>query len=64
MQTDDASRQGHLLVTNHHFLEKVVLNAFELVSLLSGRCAPEELRRHYPVLDQVAAEKPAQAPPR
>ena len=45
MHTDDASRQGHLLVTNHHFLEKAVANAFELVWLLfgpvcAGRVAP------------------------
>jgi hypothetical protein len=45
MHTDDASRQGHVLVTNLHFLEKAVVNAFELVSLLfgpvcAGRVAP------------------------
>jgi uncharacterized protein YecE (DUF72 family) len=54
------------VVTNNHFLGKAVVNAFELVSLHFGHPveAPEELRHHYPVLDQVSAEKPAQTPPR
>jgi uncharacterized protein YecE (DUF72 family) len=54
------------VVTNNHFLGKAVVNAFEMVSLLFGRPveAPAELVKHYPVLEQVSAEKPAEAPPR
>jgi uncharacterized protein YecE (DUF72 family) len=54
------------VVTNNHFLGKAIVNAFELVSLLFGQPVepPKELRQHYPVLDQVSAEKPTQAPPR
>jgi uncharacterized protein YecE (DUF72 family) len=55
------------VVTNNHFLGKAVVNAFEMVSLLFERPveAPEQLVRKYRVLEQVSAERPAQArPPR
>ena len=55
MHTDDASRQGHLLVTNHHFLEKAVVNAFELVSLLYGPvCGRKEIRLQIPKVGRPA----------
>ena len=52
------------VVTNNHFLGKAVANAFELVSLLFERPVkvPDQLMQHYPVLDQIAAEKSAQEP--
>ena len=47
------------MLTNNHFLGKAVVNPFEMASLLSDRPVEvtEQLMQHYPVLDQVSAEK-------
>jgi len=37
MHTDDASRQRHLLVTKHHFLEKAVTENFVGCTALYSR---------------------------
>jgi uncharacterized protein YecE (DUF72 family) len=52
------------VVTNNHFLGKAVANAFEIESLLFGRPVkvPEQMLRHYPVLEGVAAGKTAHDP--
>jgi uncharacterized protein YecE (DUF72 family) len=52
------------VVTNNHFLGKAIVNAFEMVSLLFERPieVPSQLMQHYPVLEQIAAEKSAQEP--
>jgi hypothetical protein len=50
------------VVTNNHFLGKAVVNAFEMVSLLFERPVevPGQVMQHYPVLEQIAADKSAQ----
>ena len=51
------------VITNNHFLGKGVVNALELIHLLSGAKVkvPETLRQHYPELDAIATE-PAREP--
>ena len=51
------------VITNNHFLGKGVVNALELIALLSGAKVkvPETLRHHYPELDAIASE-PAREP--
>jgi uncharacterized protein YecE (DUF72 family) len=51
------------VITNNHFLGKGVVNALELIELLSGAKVkvPETLRHHYPELDAIASE-PAREP--
>jgi uncharacterized protein YecE (DUF72 family) len=48
------------VITNNHFLGKGVVNALELIELLSGVKVkvPETLRHHYPELDAIANEPP------
>ena len=51
------------VITNNHYQGKAVVNALQLISILKGSKlkVPDELRQHYPQLDQIASEKP-QAP--
>jgi uncharacterized protein YecE (DUF72 family) len=51
------------VITNNHFQGKAVVNALELISLLTDAKVkvPEPLRHYYPELDQIASE-PAQEP--
>jgi len=46
------------VVTNNHYLGKGVVNALELVQMLSGKNVkvPETLRHHYPRLESIADE--------
>jgi uncharacterized protein YecE (DUF72 family) len=46
------------VITNNHFLGKGIVNALELIGLLSGAKVkvPETLRHHYPELDAIASE--------
>jgi uncharacterized protein YecE (DUF72 family) len=48
------------VVTNNHYLGKGVVNALQLVSLLSGGKVdvPEPLREKYPELNQIATQPP------
>jgi len=48
------------VITNNHFLGKGVVNALELIALLSGDKVkvPETLRQYYPELDAIASEPP------
>jgi len=48
------------VVTNNHYLGKGVVNALQLVSLLSGEKVdvPEALREKYPELNQIASQPP------
>ena len=52
------------MVTKDHFLGKAVVNAFEMVSLLFERPVevPGQLMQHYPVLEQIAAERSVRKP--
>lgn len=51
------------VVTNNHYLGKGVVNALELIHLLSGAKVnvPEPLRHHYPQLEAIA-DRPSQEP--
>jgi uncharacterized protein YecE (DUF72 family) len=49
------------VVTNNHYQGKAVVNALQLLSILKGTKlrVPEDLRQHYPQLEQLASEIPA-----
>ncbi|HKM65521.1 MAG TPA: DUF72 domain-containing protein [Candidatus Acidoferrum sp.] len=51
------------VVTNNHYQGKAVVNALQLLSILKGSKlkVPDELRQHYPQLEQIASEM-SQAP--
>ncbi len=55
---------GHptYVIANNHFEGKAVVNALELISLLTQAKVkvPEPLRQHYPELDRIASEPPAE----
>ena len=50
------------VVTNNHYQGKAVVNALQLISILKGTTVkvPEPLRQHYPQLEQIASEMPAE----
>jgi uncharacterized protein YecE (DUF72 family) len=50
------------VIANNHFEGKAVVNALQLVHLLTqGKVSvPEPLRQHYPELDRIASEPPAE----
>jgi uncharacterized protein YecE (DUF72 family) len=50
------------VVTNNHFQGKAVVNALQLISILKGGKVkvPEPLRQHYPELEKIASEIPAE----
>lgn len=50
------------VVTNNHYQGKAVVNALQLISLLKGEKVkvPEPLRQHYPQLEAIASEAPAE----
>lgn len=50
------------VVTNNHFQGKAVVNALQLISALKGSKikVPEPLRQHFPQLEQIASEMPAE----
>jgi len=56
------SGDSTFVITNNHFEGRAVVNALELVHLLSGAKVkvPEPLRQHYPRLEQIALEPPAE----
>jgi uncharacterized protein YecE (DUF72 family) len=49
------------VVTNNHYQGKAVVNALQLLSILKGNKLkiPEDLRQHYPQLEEIASELPA-----
>lgn len=49
------------VITNNHYQGKSVVNALQLLSILKGGKVkvPDELRQHYPQLDQIASEMPS-----
>lgn len=55
---------GHstFVIANNHFEGKAVVNALQLVHLLTREKVkvPESLRQHYPDLDRIASEPPAE----
>ena len=50
------------VVTNNHFQGKAVVNALQLIGILTGNKVkvPEPLRQHYPTLEQIASQMPAE----
>ena len=50
------------VITNNHYLGKAVVNALQLVSILKETPVkvPEPLRQHYPELEKIASEMPAE----
>ena len=60
------SVQGHasntFVITNNHYQGKAVVNALQLISILRGNKVrvPEPLRQHYPELEKIANEMPAE----
>jgi len=48
------------VVTNNHYQGKGVVNALQLISILTGTKVrvPEPLRQHYPQLEEIASEMP------
>jgi uncharacterized protein YecE (DUF72 family) len=50
------------VITNNHYQGKAAVNALELMSILkeSKVKVPEPLRQHYPQLEQIASEMPAE----
>ena len=50
------------VITNNHFEGKAIVSALQLVHLLRGAKVkvPEPLRQHYPQLNQIASEPPAE----
>lgn len=54
--------QDTYVITNNHYQGKAVVNALELISILKGTKVkvPEPLRQHFPQLEQIAADMPAE----
>lgn len=50
------------VITNNHFQGKAVVNALQLISILKGSKVkvPEPLRQHYPQLEEIAENPPAE----
>ena len=50
------------VITNNHFQGKAIVNALQLIRLLTGANVkvPEPLRQHYPELERIASEPPAE----
>lgn len=54
------SSRSTFVITNNHFQGKGVVNALQLIHLLTGDPVkvPEPLRQHYPELERIASEPP------
>jgi uncharacterized protein YecE (DUF72 family) len=50
------------VITNNHFQGKGIVNALQLIRMLTGAKVnvPEPLRQHYPELEPIASEPPAE----
>ncbi len=62
IRTVSKHTRSTFVVTNNHFQGKAVVNALQLLSILKGTPVkvPEPLRQHYPQLEQIASEMPAE----
>jgi len=63
IQKTAAHAETTFVITNNHFEAKGIVNALELIHLLSGAkvSVPEPLRHHYPRLEKIA-DQPASEP--
>ncbi len=62
IRTVNQHTHNTFVVTNNHFQGKAVVNALQLISILKGGKVkvPEPLRQHYPELEKIASEMPAE----
>lgn len=62
IRTIQEHTRSTFVVTNNHFQGKAVVNALQLISILNGSKVriPEPLRQHYPALEHIASEMPAE----
>jgi uncharacterized protein YecE (DUF72 family) len=56
------SGDSTFVIANNHFEGKAIVNALQLVRLLTGAKVkvPETLRQHYPQIERIASEPPAE----
>ena len=56
----EQTTRSTFVVTNNHYQGKGVVNALQLLSILKGTKlkVPDDLRRHYPQLEEIASEMP------
>jgi uncharacterized protein YecE (DUF72 family) len=56
------SGDSTFVIANNHFEGKAIVNALQLIRILSGAKVkiPETLRQHYPELERIASEPPAE----
>jgi uncharacterized protein YecE (DUF72 family) len=62
IRTVNEHTRNTFVITNNHYQGKAVVNALQLISILKGEKVkvPEPLREHYPELEKIASEMPAQ----
>lgn len=62
IRTVNQHARNTFVVTNNHYQGKAVVNALQLISILKGSKVkvPEPLRQHYPELEKIASEMPAE----
>ena len=62
IRTVNQHTRSTFVVTNNHYQGKAVVNALQLISILKGDKVkvPEPLRQHYPELERIASEMPAE----
>jgi len=62
IRTVNQHTRNTFVVTNNHYQGKAVVNALQLISILNGSKVkvPEPLRQHYPELERIASEMPAE----
>jgi uncharacterized protein YecE (DUF72 family) len=62
IRTVNERARDTFVITNNHYQGKAVVNALQLLSILKGTKVkvPEPLRQHYPQLEQIANEMPAE----
>ena len=62
IRTVNQHTRNTFVITNNHYQGKAVVNALQLISILKGRKVkvPEPLRQHYPELEKIASEMPAE----
>jgi len=62
IRTVNQHTRNTFVITNNHYQGKAVVNALQLISILKGSKVkvPEPLRLHYPELEKIASEMPAE----
>ena len=62
IRTVNQHTRNTFVVTNNHYQGKAVVNALQIISILKGSKVkvPEPLRQHYPELEKIASEMPAE----